>query len=144
MMYHFSVLIQWSNEDEAYIATVPELPELSAAGDTPEKAVEELVIAQEAYLEVLKEDEEEIPEPDVLRPFSGQTRIRLPKSLHASLAHAAKKEGVSLNTYIVQLLSERHAYRKVQYRFDIIEQKLQNTMLNDVPFSGGSTRRRQN
>ncbi len=36
--------------------------------------------------------------------FSGQTRLRLPKSLHATLSFLAEKEGVSLNTYLVHLL----------------------------------------
>ena len=97
-MSKHSVLVQWSDEDEGFIATVPELPGLSAFGSSPEKAVEELSLAKEAYLEVLLEDEEEVPEPDVLKPFSGQTRLRLPKSLHAFLSNEAKKEGVSLNT----------------------------------------------
>ena len=112
-MSKYSVLVQWSEEDKAFIATVPELPGLSAFGSSPKKAVEELSIAKEAYLEVLSEDGEETPAPDVLKPFSGQTRLRLPKSLHASLSNEAKKEGVSLNTYIVSLLSERNAFRHV-------------------------------
>ena len=37
--------------------------------------------------------------------YSGKFVIRLPKSLHAKLVREAKKEGVSLNTYVMYKLS---------------------------------------
>lgn len=59
----YSVTIRWSDEDEAYIATVPELPGLSAFGDTEEEALKELEIAQELFLDVMRERGDPIPEP---------------------------------------------------------------------------------
>jgi len=41
-------------------------------------------------------------------PDSGQLRLRMPKSLHAALSNEAEEESISLNTYIVTLLSDRH------------------------------------
>ena len=38
--------------------------------------------------------------------YSGQFRLRAPRSLHAWLAARAELEGVSLNTLCVQILSE--------------------------------------
>ena len=102
-MSKHSVLIQWSDNDQAFIAIVPELEGLSAFGKTPEEAVKELSKAKQLFLEVLEEDGEKIPEPDLLKAFSGQTRLRLPKRLHAALSIEARKEGVSLNNYIEQL-----------------------------------------
>lgn len=40
-----------------------------------------------------------------MKKYSGQTRIRIPVSLHKRLAEQATCEGVSLNTYIIYLLS---------------------------------------
>jgi len=111
-MSKHSTLVQWSENDQCYIAVVPELEGLSAFGNTPEEAVKELAKAKKLFLEVFEEDGEEIPEPDVLKPFSGQTRLRLPKTLHASLSREAKKEGLSLNTFIVQLLSEKNSLKQ--------------------------------
>nr|WP_246473258.1 toxin-antitoxin system HicB family antitoxin [Treponema parvum] len=37
---------------------------------------------------------------------SGQFKIRIPKSLHKTLAEDSKKEGVSMNQYCVYLLSK--------------------------------------
>ncbi len=79
MISKYSTLIQWSEEDQVFVASVPELEGLSAFGETPEGAVKELSVAKRRYLEALKRDTEVIPEPDVLKPFSGQTRIRISK-----------------------------------------------------------------
>jgi len=36
---HYSMIIQWSDRDNAYIVTVPELPGCTTHGDTYEEAV---------------------------------------------------------------------------------------------------------
>ena len=128
-MSRHSILVQWSEDDKAFIAIVPELPGLSAFGSSPEEAMEELSTAKEAYLEVLQEDGEEIPEPDVLRPFSGQTRLRLPKSLHASLSFEAKRDGVSLNTYIVMLLSTNNSLNQIKDSINELKTRIHTFML---------------
>lgn len=112
-MSHHSIVVQWSDEDQGFIANVPELPGLSAFGDTPEIAIKELESAKKLFIESMVTDGESVPEPEVLKPFSGQLRLRLPKSLHASLVQIAQTEGISLNTYIINLLSERNAYKRV-------------------------------
>jgi len=132
-MSRHSVIVQWSEEDQAFIATVPELPGLSAFGETQEEALRELDIAKGAFLDVMREDGQEIPEPDIHKPFSGQTRVRLPKSLHAALSEQAKKEGVSLNTRIVQLLSERNAMAEVRSGLVRVENRIHTFMLMTTP-----------
>ena len=37
---HYSVIIQWNDEDEAYIVTFPELPGCKTYGKTREEAVQ--------------------------------------------------------------------------------------------------------
>lgn len=59
--YHINVF--WSDEDRAYIATVPDLEGCSAFGDTPERAVAEVVIAKKLWLDVARESGMAIPEP---------------------------------------------------------------------------------
>ena len=44
---HYSMIIQWSNEDQAYIVTVPELPGCKTHGETYEKAVKQAKYAIE-------------------------------------------------------------------------------------------------
>jgi predicted RNase H-like HicB family nuclease len=104
-MFQYSIQLAWSDEDEGYIATIPEFPNLSAFGENPEEAVKQAKQAANQMLEVLKEDHEELPAPRKAIEYSGQTRLRLPKSLHRALALEAEREGVSLNTLIVSKLS---------------------------------------
>ena len=112
-MFKYSIHLTWSDEDDCYVSTVSEFPGLSSFGETPEEAVEEAKIAVKGFLQVYEEDGYPFPEPETLKPFSGQTRLRLPKSLHAILSQEAKREGISLNSYIVHLLSEKHASKRL-------------------------------
>jgi len=117
-----SIIIQWNEEDKVFVATVPEIEGLNSFGTTPEKAIKELNEAKELFLETMKEDGEQIPEPDQFTHHSGQLRIRIPKSLHASLSLEAKKENISLNTYIVHLLSERNQLSKIKSEIETLRQ----------------------
>jgi predicted RNase H-like HicB family nuclease len=62
-MNKYEVIIYWSEEDQAFVAEVPELPGCAAHGDTQESA---LANAQEAitlWIETAKEFGDPIPEP---------------------------------------------------------------------------------
>ncbi len=106
-MEQYSVSIKWSDEDEGFIATVPELEGLSAFGITQGEALAELDVAADAYLESWRASGRPLPSPEKVSAYSGQLRLRMPKDLHARMAHGARHQGVSLNTYLVSLLSER-------------------------------------
>lgn len=112
-MEHYSINIAWSDEDEGYIATVPEFKNLSAFGTTPDEALKEAHIALEGYIETYKTDNIPLPEPQKVADYSGQTRLRMPRGLHRSLAAAAQQENVSLNTYMVTLLSTNYMLNSV-------------------------------
>lgn len=107
----YSARIVWSDEDDGYIATAPELDGISAFGETLEEALTELGIARDLWLEESCASGSELPTPLTLPRYSGQFRLRLPRSLHGWLAARADLEGVSLNTLVVQLLSEARGKR---------------------------------
>ena len=52
---HYSMIIEWSDEDQAFIVTVPELPGCRTHGDTYEKAVKQGEDAIRGWIEVAKE-----------------------------------------------------------------------------------------
>lgn len=62
-MSDYAVSIFWSDEDNQYIAVVPDLRGCSASGDTPEEALREIQIAKELWLEVAREHGDVLPEP---------------------------------------------------------------------------------
>jgi predicted RNase H-like HicB family nuclease len=58
--YHINIF--YSDEDECYIADIPDLKYCSAFGDSPQKALAEVLAAKELWLEVAREDGAPIPE----------------------------------------------------------------------------------
>lgn len=93
-------------EGGGYLAEFPDLPGCVADGATVEDALHEAEDALKSWLMTAKKAGDEIPEPTFPDRYSGQWRIRLPKSLHAALALRAKQEGVSLNTLAATLLAQ--------------------------------------
>lgn len=53
--------------------------------------------AKKAWLEAALEDGIPIYEPDDLEAYSGQFKLRIPRSLHRSLAEHSKRERISMN-----------------------------------------------
>ncbi|WP_291316073.1 type II toxin-antitoxin system HicB family antitoxin [Desulfuromonas sp.] len=124
--YGFNVF--WSDEDEGFIATCPDFPGLSAFGETQEEALVEAKVALEGFIEISKESGNALPEPTQISSYSGQTRLRMPKSLHAHLAQNAQTEGMSLNAQIVWLLTEglsqKHSSQRLEKRISTIENQV--------------------
>lgn len=50
-----------------------------------------------------------IPEPVSEEEYSGQFKLRIPKSLHKSLAEHSKTEGINMNQYCLYLLTKNDA-----------------------------------
>lgn len=76
---------------------------------TVESAVVNALDAKRAWIEAALEDKIDIHEPDSLEDYSGQFKLRIPKSLHKSLAEHSRREGISMNQYCVYLLSKNDA-----------------------------------
>ncbi len=74
-----------AKKDGEYVALVPEFPHLSALAATPQKAEREAVIVTEAALEGLVQRGVEPPELQVFSSFSGQIRVRMPRTLYQKL-----------------------------------------------------------
>lgn len=100
-------------DEGGYIAHYPDLPGCITVGETLESAVLNAADAKKAWLEAALEDGVKIAEPASLDNYSGQFKLRLPKSLHRSLAEHSKREGVSMNQYCVYLLSRNDALQKI-------------------------------
>lgn len=105
-MNKYGFKLFWSDEDEGYIATCLEFPTLSAFGETPKIALAEAHIALDLFIEEYKVMNKSLPKPHSLIEFSGQFRVRLPKSLHRQLVEKAESEDVSLNSLLISYLSK--------------------------------------
>lgn len=59
--YHINVF--YSEEDEGYIADIPDLKHCSAFGNTPEEALSEVLKARQIWLEAARTNKKPIPKP---------------------------------------------------------------------------------
>lgn len=93
-------------EEGGFLASFPDLPGCLTCGDTIEKAAENAVDAKRAWIAAALEEHLDIKEPTGESSYSGQFKLRLPKTLHRILAEQAQKEGISMNQYCIYLLSK--------------------------------------
>ena len=69
---------------------------------------------------------------------SGQFRLRIPRGLHSDLAREARGQGVSLNSYVLYLLSTRHSQEMAwKQAGDYYTHRLQDTVreVHEMVFS---------
>lgn len=60
---HYSMVIQWSDEDQAYIVTIPELPGCRTHGTTYEDAVTQGQDAIDSWIEARRASGRPVPAP---------------------------------------------------------------------------------
>jgi len=89
-----------------YAVEIEDLPGCYSQGETIAEAMKMIEEARHLWIEVAYEDGLEIPLPRSDIGYSGKFNVRIPKSLHRKLDKQAKKEGVSLNQYVVYALSQ--------------------------------------
>ena len=94
------------SDEGGYVARYPDLPGCITVGDSMEEAAKNAEDAKKEWLAAALESGVEIAEPVSANGYSGQFKLRIPKSLHRRLAEHAKEEGVSMNQYCVYLLSQ--------------------------------------
>lgn len=103
--FKYRIVLRYGEEDEGYIAVVPELRGCSAWGETEQKALEAVREAASVWLETAKANNIEIPVPLDKQPVSGRYALRMPPEFYRELVFEAKAQGLSLNQFIVQKLS---------------------------------------
>lgn len=96
------------DEDGTFCIKYPDLPGCISCGATLEETVAMGEDAKAGWLEIALEDGKLIPEPFIAdgNSYTGNFRLRMPKTLHCNLSRRAASEGVSMNQYCVYLLGK--------------------------------------
>lgn len=113
--------------DGSFTVAVIDLPGCVSQGKTIEQALEKIKAAREHWLETAYEHGDMIPLPSTKAAYSGKALLNMPPTLHRRLADSARREGVSLNQYIVTLLSEQNAFSEIsaiQEKLEAIQRQL--------------------
>lgn len=104
MSYKMEII---EDQDEGgFVISYPDLPGCITCGETIESAMQNAKDAKREWFRAALEEGIEIYEPDSLENYSGQFKLRIPRSLHRSLAEHSQREGISMNQYCVYLLSK--------------------------------------
>lgn len=97
--------------EECFEARVLEFPDLAEYADSYEEAYLLAIDTIEVTAEVFAEKGKDMPIPiSPADDFSGRVTLRLPKTLHRSLAQVSEYEGVSLNQHLVNILNYYSGY----------------------------------
>jgi len=105
MNLNYKVEVIHDKEEGGYAFHCPELPGCITCTETLEQGFAMLEDAKKCWFTACIEDCISIPEPSNISEFSGQFKLRLPKSLHKTLAERSRQEGISMNQYCLYLLS---------------------------------------
>ena len=102
---NYPVDVHWSEEDQAFIAEVYDLPGCLADGASEADAIKAAREAAGDWLAVAAKERREIPSPSSEQQASGKFNLRIPPSLHRELQRRAPRERVSLNQLATMLLA---------------------------------------
>lgn len=95
----------YPDREGGYVAQIKDLPGCLTQGETLEETMTNINEARELWIETAYESGDDIPLPSTEENYSGKLLLQMPKSLHQRLAEEAERENVSLDRYIVFLLS---------------------------------------
>lgn len=107
MKLPYKMEITPDTEEGGFAVSFPDLPGCLTVGDTIEEAIKNAADAKRAWFEAAIEDGVSINEPDDIEKYSGQFKLRIPKSLHKSLSEHSRAEGISMNQYCLYLLTKK-------------------------------------
>lgn len=96
-------------DEGGFVGTYPDLPGCLTSADTMEAVAHNAEDAKRAWLTAALQDGLAIREPESPCAYSGQFKLRIPKSLHRSLAEHSRSEGISMNQYCLYLLAKNDA-----------------------------------
>ena len=106
MSLPYRVEVVEDKEEGGFALRCPDLNGCVTTAPTIEEGFKQLEDAKREWFSACLEDGIAIPEPTRAEDYSGQFKLRLPKSLHRLLAQRSSEEGVSMNQYCVYLLSK--------------------------------------
>ena len=107
-------------EGGGYVVSYPNLLSCIICGEAIEDTVANAVDAKKAWIEAALEEGIGIHGPDDLEDYSGQFKLRIPRSLYRSLAEHSKREGISTVFFsflrMTQFIQNREDYGSGTYK----------------------------
>jgi len=106
MGLNYKIEIVKNREEGGYALSCPELPGCITSAETIEEGIEAIEDVKKACIKSYLADNIRVPEPGDYSIYSGQLKLKIPKSLHKSLVERSIQEDVSVSQYCLYLLSD--------------------------------------
>ena len=97
---HYTYRVTWSAEDNEHVGLCAEFPSLSWLAPSPEKALSGIRRVVAEVVDDLKALGEPVPDALAEKTYSGRLLVRIPASVHRTLATEAAEQGISLNRLV--------------------------------------------
>ena len=97
---HYTNRVTWSAEDSEHVGLCAEFPSLSWLAPSPEKALSGIRRVVAEVVDDLKASGEPVPDALADKTYSGRLLVRIPASVHRTLATEAAEQGISLNRLV--------------------------------------------
>jgi predicted RNase H-like HicB family nuclease len=105
----YSVMIFWSDDDAAFVASVPDLPGCMAHGETRAEAAEQIGIAIQNWIETAREIGRQIPSPPKdMAQYMKELDQKAEQTIKAGIENAVP----SLVETLTKILKEAEAHEK--------------------------------
>ncbi len=104
-----------------YVIEIPDLPGCMTQVESLDELPAMIEDVRRGWIRTAYDRGLEIPLPSAPLDYSGKFNLRVPRSLHQQLDRGADREGISLNQYVVSLLSERDGSARLATALDSFE-----------------------
>jgi len=104
--------------DDAYFIKFPDLPGCMTQVQRLEDIGPMAEEIRQLWIETEYDQGADIPMPSEPADYSGKFVLRVPRTLHRTLAESAERDGVSLNQYVATLLARGDAQARIEARLD--------------------------
>ena len=95
-----------ADEGGGWLAEVSDLPGCMGDGETGQEAIDDALNAIGEWIAEAEATGRTVPQPNGIENYSGKFLQRVPKSVHMKLTAQARREGVSLNSFVTMLIAE--------------------------------------
>jgi predicted HicB family RNase H-like nuclease len=101
---HYLKIVEWSEEDQCYIGSIPGWIGRCCHGDNEEDVYRQLCQILDEWIEIYKNDKIPLPVSISGKKYSGKFQLRVDSDLHKALAIRALQANESLNSFCGKIL----------------------------------------
>jgi predicted HicB family RNase H-like nuclease len=101
---HYLKIVEWSEEDQCYVGSIPGWIGKCCHGDNEEDVYRQLCQILDEWIEIYSDDNIPLPSGIADKKYSGKFQLRIDSDVHKALAIRAMQSNESLNSFCGKIL----------------------------------------